>query len=171
MASQEQPQTVCSKCGTVLDEPTNTPPMDRSPCPKCGSTNRNFRISITATVSAASSATATLSNAESSATQTISPGTARSLVTAFEPTIGVDGDPGISIEDLPSEVFAEVIRISINLLPDPNDPSGQLIADIGLSGAEVPLGIGNPNDMLVAIKLWLEGLLARYYETRESDGE
>lgn len=43
----KQPAVTCSNCGTMIDEPTNQPPEDRKPCPKCGSTSRAIRVSAT----------------------------------------------------------------------------------------------------------------------------
>ena len=35
----------CGECGTVLyNEPSDLPPVDRQPCPKCGSTKRAFSV-------------------------------------------------------------------------------------------------------------------------------
>jgi hypothetical protein len=34
----------CSKCGMHIDEPVNTSPKEREPCPECGSTMRDKAI-------------------------------------------------------------------------------------------------------------------------------
>jgi hypothetical protein len=49
----EDDRTVhCAGCGLELDEPSSLPPEQRQPCPECGSTARQFRIALSATVSA-----------------------------------------------------------------------------------------------------------------------
>jgi len=35
----------CAKCGAVIDEPANTKPENRKPCPTCGSTARDSHSS------------------------------------------------------------------------------------------------------------------------------
>lgn len=52
--------TVCGNCGETVTEPASTPVEKRQPCPKCGSTRRNFSVELTASVSASASMTATL---------------------------------------------------------------------------------------------------------------
>jgi len=52
--------TVCGNCGETLTEPASTPFEKRQPCPKCGSTRRNFSVELTASVTASASVTATL---------------------------------------------------------------------------------------------------------------
>ena len=47
--------SACGNCGEPLNEPASTPVEKRQPCPKCGSTRRNFSGEIT--VSAVASAT------------------------------------------------------------------------------------------------------------------
>jgi hypothetical protein len=37
---------VCGKCGTELDEPRDLPADNRQPCPACGSTARQFSVSV-----------------------------------------------------------------------------------------------------------------------------
>src|ERR1700675_3237578 len=39
--------TACGNCGELLAEPANTPVEKRQPCPKCGSTRRNFPVVTT----------------------------------------------------------------------------------------------------------------------------
>ncbi len=36
----------CAKCGAAIDEPANTKPEDREPCPACGSTSRKFEVAL-----------------------------------------------------------------------------------------------------------------------------
>lgn len=52
--------TVCGNCGETLTEPAKTPVEQRQPCPKCGSTCRNFSVELTASITASASVTATL---------------------------------------------------------------------------------------------------------------
>jgi hypothetical protein len=40
----------CSQCGTRIDEPHNTPPDQRLPCPSCGSKARTFNVHLSETV-------------------------------------------------------------------------------------------------------------------------
>jgi len=35
--------TTCQDCGATLDEKPNTPVAERRPCPRCGSTSRQFQ--------------------------------------------------------------------------------------------------------------------------------
>ena len=51
---------VCGNCGETITEPASTPVEERQPCPKCGSTRRNFFVELTASVSASACVTATL---------------------------------------------------------------------------------------------------------------
>ncbi len=37
----------CGQCGEVLDEPSDTPVEDRTPCPSCGSKGRHFKKELT----------------------------------------------------------------------------------------------------------------------------
>lgn len=39
----------CGQCGTKIDEEYNVAPQDRKPCPNCGSTTRNYSVSLQAT--------------------------------------------------------------------------------------------------------------------------
>ncbi len=39
-------QMHCAACGNAIDEPTNTLPVDRKPCPTCGSLARNLSVSL-----------------------------------------------------------------------------------------------------------------------------
>lgn len=48
--SVDEPVVRCGDCLTVLPEPPNTPPERRIPCPKCGSTTRNYAIELRATL-------------------------------------------------------------------------------------------------------------------------
>ncbi len=50
--------TACGNCGEPLTEPASTAVEKRQPCPKCGSTRRNFSVEMTASVSASASFTA-----------------------------------------------------------------------------------------------------------------
>jgi len=52
--------TACGNCGETLTEPASTPVEKRQPCPKCGSTRRNFSVELTASVTASASVTATV---------------------------------------------------------------------------------------------------------------
>jgi hypothetical protein len=52
--------TACGNCGELLDEPGNTPVEKRQPCPKCGSTRRNFSVEIRESLSVSASFTATV---------------------------------------------------------------------------------------------------------------
>lgn len=52
--------TACGYCGEPLTESASTSVEKRRPCPKCGSTSRNFSVEITASVTASGSFTATL---------------------------------------------------------------------------------------------------------------
>ena len=52
--------TVCGNCGERLNEPPSTAVEQRQPCPKCGSTRRNFSVELTASVTVSASVTATL---------------------------------------------------------------------------------------------------------------
>jgi phage FluMu protein Com len=45
----------CGKCDELLAEASNTPIAQRAPCPKCGSTSRQFAVSGTARVTASAS--------------------------------------------------------------------------------------------------------------------
>ena len=38
--------THCVACGNPIDEPMNTLPVDREPCPACGSLARSFSVSL-----------------------------------------------------------------------------------------------------------------------------
>jgi ribosomal protein S27AE len=42
--------TYCGACGAAIDEPGNTLPPDRKPCPSCGSLARNFGASMQETL-------------------------------------------------------------------------------------------------------------------------
>jgi hypothetical protein len=39
-------EIACGQCGTALDEPSDTPIEDRSPCPACGSTLRRYAVAL-----------------------------------------------------------------------------------------------------------------------------
>jgi hypothetical protein len=52
--------TACGNCGELLAEPANTPVEKRQPCPKCGSTRRNFSVEMTASLTVSGSFTATV---------------------------------------------------------------------------------------------------------------
>ena len=52
--------TACGNCGEPLTEPASTPVEKRQPCPKCGSTRRNFSVEMTASVTVSGSLTATV---------------------------------------------------------------------------------------------------------------
>lgn len=52
--------TACGNCGEPLTEPANTPFEKRQPCPKCGSTRRNFSVEMTASITVSASFTATV---------------------------------------------------------------------------------------------------------------
>ena len=41
----------CGQCGTKIDEEYNVAPQDRIPCPNCGSTTRNYSVSLQAAMS------------------------------------------------------------------------------------------------------------------------
>jgi hypothetical protein len=49
----------CGACGTIIDEPTDTPAEERQPCPKCGSTRRTFNLGLASAITAMSSISAT----------------------------------------------------------------------------------------------------------------
>lgn len=40
----------CASCLSLLAEPPNTPPEHRIPCPNCGSTARNYAITLSASI-------------------------------------------------------------------------------------------------------------------------
>ena len=52
--------TACGNCGEPLTEPPSIPVAKRQPCPKCGSTRRNFSVEMTASVTASASFSATV---------------------------------------------------------------------------------------------------------------
>ncbi|WP_018175533.1 MULTISPECIES: zinc ribbon domain-containing protein [unclassified Thioalkalivibrio] len=52
--------TVCGNCGETLTELGSTSVEKRQPCPRCGSTRRNFSVEITDSVTASASVTATV---------------------------------------------------------------------------------------------------------------
>ncbi len=52
--------TRCGNCGETLAEPADTPVEKRQPCPKCGSTRRNFAVELKASVTATATVSATL---------------------------------------------------------------------------------------------------------------
>jgi len=43
---QAKRRVACSECGEYLDEPFDTLPDSRPPCPSCGSKSRRFEIEI-----------------------------------------------------------------------------------------------------------------------------
>ncbi|MGD0856397.1 MAG: hypothetical protein ABSA18_11400 [Dehalococcoidia bacterium] len=45
---------VCGKCKCELEEEPNIAPIQRVPCPKCGSTSRNFEVKSSVTITAKS---------------------------------------------------------------------------------------------------------------------
>jgi hypothetical protein len=50
--------SACGNCGEPLSEPASTPAEKRRPCPKCGSTRRNFSVEISASITLSASHTA-----------------------------------------------------------------------------------------------------------------
>jgi uncharacterized paraquat-inducible protein A len=51
--AEETPARVsaaCGECGLALDEPSSTPPEERSPCPRCGSKSRRLGVELHSTV-------------------------------------------------------------------------------------------------------------------------
>ena len=48
--NESVPQVQCDACGAPIDEPSNTPPEKRSPCPSCGSTIRQIRVELAETL-------------------------------------------------------------------------------------------------------------------------
>ncbi len=44
--SEQTTVVKCQQCGKVLDEPSDTPVQERTPCPDCGSTDRQFEVEI-----------------------------------------------------------------------------------------------------------------------------
>ncbi len=52
--------TACGNCGEPISEPANTPVESRQPCPKCGSTRRNFSAEMTGSLTVSGSVTATV---------------------------------------------------------------------------------------------------------------
>src|SRR5436309_6308790 len=59
----------CGQCGTIIDEPTDTPAEDRQPCPKCGSTRRTFNLALASAITATSSISAIVIRAPEPATE------------------------------------------------------------------------------------------------------
>ena len=47
--------SACGNCGEPLAEPANTPLEKRQPCPKCGSTRRNFSVEMRASIKVSAS--------------------------------------------------------------------------------------------------------------------
>ncbi len=45
MATVDQ-HSCCGSCGAPIDEPSNTAPEERKPCPSCGSTSRQIRVEL-----------------------------------------------------------------------------------------------------------------------------
>lgn len=41
----DDPSVRCGACGTPIEEPPDTKPEERQPCPKCGSRSRTIRVS------------------------------------------------------------------------------------------------------------------------------
>ena len=41
----------CNDCGTILDEPSDTPAGERTPCPSCGSKARLFEVKLENSIS------------------------------------------------------------------------------------------------------------------------
>jgi hypothetical protein len=58
----------CGACGTIIDEPTDTPAEERQPCPECGSTSRTFNLGLASAITATSSMSATVIRAPEAAT-------------------------------------------------------------------------------------------------------
>lgn len=52
--------TACGQCGELLTEPAHTPVEKRQPCPKCGSTRRNFSVELRGAITVSGGVTATL---------------------------------------------------------------------------------------------------------------
>ncbi len=50
MSEQSKSTMKCQDCDEVLNEPTDTPVDQRSPCPNCGSKARHFEVVISETI-------------------------------------------------------------------------------------------------------------------------
>lgn len=140
----------------------DTPAEGRSPCPECGSMSRTIQVVLTSTISVKSSVSVTLDNE--------APGTSQVAAAEALRVSAMFPEPAIRVEDLPTECVAESLRLVTTLLPpDVDDPDGQWVADVGLEGVQVPLGVGELEDILLAAAEWFSRLVARYEEGRRDE--
>lgn len=159
--------TRCANCGTVVEEPVEIPLEDRPPCPTCESTKRTFDLSADAPTGVGIHVPGK--------GIVVKIGVVSERDTALPITVR-QGDPPdeaiASVGDLPTEVIAEALDVGITLLPpDSDDATGQWVADVGVSGYRVPLGVGELPDILLAAAAWIEGLASRWQEKRRGEHE
>ncbi len=99
--------------------------------------------------------------------QTIAPVTVHRPITALEPTITANNGPGSQIEDeLPTEVIAEALAISINIL---RPVDGQWLIDVTAFGHAGHTGVGDLSDGLLAASAWIEELALRWQSRLDGD--
>jgi hypothetical protein len=73
------------------------------------------------------------------------------------------------VSELPTEVIAEALQAGIVILPpDPNEGRQQYVGELSAWGYEVPLGVGELPDILLAAMEWLEALMERWKEMRRA---
>ena len=159
--------TRCANCGTVVEEPVETPLKDRPPCPMCESTMRTFDLSVDAPTGVG------IHVPGKGIVVKVGVVTERETAMPINVRQGfTHSDARVSVEDLPTEVITEALDVGITLLPPAaDDPDGQWLVEVGVSGYHVPLGVGELPDVLLAAAVWLEGLASRWQEKRRGEHE
>jgi hypothetical protein len=157
MAEERNRETLCVECGQVLEERSDLPIADRGPCPSCGATGRKYRVELSSTITGTSTLVARLTSQPG---QIVQVGTAAETETAM-PLDAVKGQPSaLPIEDLPTEVIAECLRVNVNILEP--DEHGQWPVEVGAFGVVGTLGVGSLDDALIEVANWIRQLAERW---------